>query len=382
MNIILAPDSFKGSMTATQVTNLMQESISSIFPKAELQSLPMGDGGEGTMEALINATNGQLFTESVTGPLGNIVQATYGVLGDGETCVVEMAEASGLKHLKESQLNALKTTTYGTGELILSALNKGYKHFILAIGGSATNDAGAGMLQALGAKLLNKQGHSIGYGGAELANLHSIDLTAFDLRIAQASFIVASDVNNPLVGPKGASLVFGKQKGATDRELQILDNNLHHFADIVELTSNTHLHDFPGAGAAGGLGGAFKAFFPSQFRNGIDVVIEYSQFNQYVSNADLVLSGEGKIDHQTLYGKTPIGVARCAQQYNVPVILIGGTVDIAIEKLHEHGILSAFSLVDGPKSLPDTLANSEKLIQGITKNIVSTFFHSEIQRAQ
>ncbi|PTK95649.1 glycerate kinase [Staphylococcus gallinarum] len=377
MNIILAPDSFKGSMSSTTVTKLMHNSITSLYPNATVQSLPMGDGGEGTMEALINATNGQLFTESVTGPIGEQVQATYGVLGDGETCIVEMAEASGLRHLNESQLNALETTTYGTGELILSALNKGYQQFILAIGGSATNDAGAGMLQALGAQLLDAQGNAISFGGGSLADLDSINLSTFDNRIAKASFIIASDVNNPLVGPEGASFVFGKQKGASDTELQLLDNNLLHFANIVESEVNIHIHDFPGAGAAGGLGGAFKAFFPCEFRNGIDVVIEYSKLTSYLAGADLILSGEGKIDHQSLYGKTPIGVARCAQRFNVPVILIGGTVDIAIEKLHEHGILSAFSLVNGPKSLADTLAISEQLLQGITKNIVSTFFFSK-----
>ncbi|RIP37059.1 glycerate kinase [Staphylococcus gallinarum] len=378
MNIILAPDSFKGSMSATNITKLMRSSITSLYPNAIVQTLPMGDGGEGTMKALINATNGQLFTEVVTGPLGEQVQATYGVLGDGETCVVEMAEASGLKHLAESQLNPLITTTFGTGELILSALNRGYQQFILAIGGSATNDAGAGMLQALGAQLLDTQGNAIGFGGGALANLDTINLSTFDSRIANASFIIASDVNNPLVGAEGASFVFGKQKGASNTDLQHLDANLLHFANIIESKLNVHIHDFPGAGAAGGLGGAFKAFFPCEFRNGIDVVIEYSKLTSYLADADLILSGEGKIDYQSLYGKTPIGIARCAQQFNVPVILIGGTVDITIEKLNEHGILSAFSLVNGPKSLSDTLANSEELIQAITKNIISTFFHYKI----
>ncbi|MCY1038271.1 glycerate kinase [Staphylococcus nepalensis] len=375
MEIILAPDSFKGSMKASEVTNYMKESILEIFPKAIIHDLPVGDGGEGTLEALINATNGVLTSIDVTGPLGEKVLAQYGIINN-DTCVIEMAEASGLKHLCEDALNPLVTTTYGTGELILHALNKGYKKFILAIGGSATNDAGAGMLQALGAELKDNQNHSLTLGGGALKNLNHIDLTHFDSRIANCKFIIASDVQNPLVGQNGASFIFGKQKGASPEDMKQLDLNLNHWANHVENTTGIKLHDLKGAGAAGGLGGAFKAFFPSYFKDGIQVVIEHIQFEKYVKRADLVITGEGKIDYQTFYGKAPIGIAKCAQKYNVPVIFIGGAVEIDITDLKNTGVISAFSLSNGPMSLAEIFSNSEKLIKQTTKNIVSTFFHN------
>ncbi|MDU0462618.1 glycerate kinase [Staphylococcus ureilyticus] len=376
MEIILAPDSFKGSMKASEVTKYMKDSILEVFPESTIHDLPIGDGGEGTMEALINATNGSFTTVSVTGPLGDKVTAQYGIL-DNHTCVIEMAEASGLKHLDQDELNPLYTTTYGTGELILHALNHGYQNFILAIGGSATNDAGAGMLQALGADLKNNQNYSIHFGGGELQNLAQIDLSNFDPRIAYCNFIIATDVQNPLVGPNGASFIFGKQKGASAQNMHQLDDNLTHWANLVEHTTGIRLHDLPGAGAAGGLGGAFKAFFPSYFKEGIQVVMEYIQFEKYLKQADLILTGEGKIDQQSFYGKAPIGIAKCAKKYNVPVIFIGGSVEVDEKDLKDSGILSAFSLSNGPMSLEETFSKSEKLIKQTTKNIVKTFFHNQ-----
>ncbi|HLR18897.1 MAG TPA: glycerate kinase [Staphylococcus sp.] len=376
MKIILAPDSFKGSMSATEVTNYMIESINEVYPLAEIHALPVGDGGEGTMEALVNATHGTFHKATVTGPLGNRVTAQYGVLNDNETCIIEMAEASGLKHLSEEDLNAMTTTTYGTGELLHDALNKGYKKFILAIGGSATNDAGAGMLQALGAKLTDVNGKDIPFGGGALQHIKQIDLTHFDSRIEGCDFIIATDVQNPLIGKNGASHVFGKQKGATSNEIAQLDSNLTHWADLVEKHQKVRLHDMSGAGAAGGLGGAFKAFFPSCFEDGIQVVIKHTRLEQLLDDADLVITGEGKIDFQTFFGKTPIGIAECAQKFNVPVIFIGGSVEVDVEQLDKVGVVSAFSLTDGPLSLAETLATSEKLIKKTTKNIVRTFFHN------
>ncbi|MDK9868690.1 glycerate kinase [Staphylococcus equorum] len=375
MKIILAPDSFKGSITATQVSKYMADSITEVYPQADIHALPVGDGGEGTMEALVNATNGSFHTASVTGPLGNHVTAQYGVLGD-DTCVIEMAEASGLKHLTDDTLNAMTTTTYGTGELIYDALEKGYKKFILAIGGSATNDAGAGMLQAIGAKLLDENGKDIAFGGGALQHIKQIDLSHFDTRIKHCEFIIATDVQNPLIGPDGASHVFGKQKGATEDNIKQLDDNLTHWANLVERSTNMRLHDLPGAGAAGGLGGAFKAFLPSHFEDGIQVVIKHTQLEQLLPNADLVITGEGKIDFQTFYGKTPMGIAKCAKQFDVPVIFIGGSIEVDIDQFDEVGVVSAFSLTDGPLSLAETLANSEKLIKKTTKNIIRTFFHN------
>ncbi|PTJ85614.1 glycerate kinase [Staphylococcus succinus] len=376
MKIILAPDSFKGSMSATEVTQFMTESIREVYPLAEINALPVGDGGEGTMEALVNATTGQFIPVNVTGPLGNKVRAQYGILGDSETCVIEMAEASGLKHVPEHRLNAMLTTTFGTGEIIKHALDNGYNKFILAIGGSATNDGGAGMLQALGAQLIDDFGNQINFGGGNLQHIKQIDLSSFDDRIAHSEFTIATDVQNPFIGPDGASHVFAKQKGASEIERQQLDKYMAHWANIIESYTGIRLHTLPGAGAAGGLGGAFKAFFPSHFEDGIQVVIAHTHLESYLPNADLLITGEGKIDFQTFFGKTPIGIAKCAKRYNVPVIFIGGTVDIDIEQYKDFGVVSAFSLSDGPRSLAETIANSEKLIKKATKNIVRTFFHN------
>ncbi|WP_436862765.1 glycerate kinase [Staphylococcus caeli] len=376
MKIILAPDSFKGSMSATEIATYMSQSISEIYPQADVHALPVGDGGEGTMESLVNATNGTFHSVNVTGPLGNQVSAQYGVLNDGKTCVIEMAEASGLKHIPENCLNAMDTTTFGTGELILNALDKGFRNFIIALGGSATNDGDSGMLQALGVKLLDNQQQEINFGGAALQNLKVIDLTYFDQRIKHCKFTIASDVQNPLIGPNGASHVFGKQKGASMAQINQLDSNLEHWANLVAAETNIRIHNSPGAVAAGGLGAAFKAFFPNHFEEGIQVVIDYTNLEQHLKDADLIITGEGKIDFQTFYGKTPLGIAKCARKFNVPIIFIGGTVDIDIERLSDLGVISAFSLTDRPLSLADTIQNSEQLIKKVTKNIIKTFFHN------
>ncbi|PHK49998.1 glycerate kinase [Staphylococcus edaphicus] len=375
MNIILAPDSFKGSMSATEVATYMSQSISDVFPKAEIHTLPVGDGGEGTMEALVNATDGTFTTVNVTGPLGNKVTAQYGVLNDKQTCVIEMAEASGLKHVPNHALNVMQATTFGTGELIKAALDSGYTKFILALGGSATNDAGAGMLQALGAKLLDQYDNEVGFGGTCLQHIRNFDLTHFDARIKHCTFTIATDVQNPLIGNNGASFVFGKQKGATEAQLNALEQNLTHWADLVALEKGIRLHDLPGAGAAGGLGGAFKAFFPSHFEDGIQVVIDYIKLDEYMDNADLVITGEGRIDFQTFYGKTPMGIAKFAHKYKVPVIFIGGSIDVDVDRFNDVGVIGAFSLTNGPMSLEDTITQSESLVKKATKNIVKTFFH-------
>ncbi len=376
MNIILAPDSFKGSMTSFEITQYMSESIYELFPDATVHDLPIGDGGEGTMPALVHATNGQFIEVNVTGPLDAQVNARYGVLGDRSTCVIEMAEASGLTHVNSSQMNVMKATTFGTGELIKHALDQGYKDFILAIGGSATNDGGAGMLQALGAQLTDKAGNEIGFGGESLSQVEHIDLSHFDQRISTSKFIIATDVQNPFIGSNGASFVFGAQKGATTTEQRQLDNNLKHWADVINQYQNVKLHHLPGAGAAGGLGGAFKAFFPSYFEDGIEVVIKHTNLESYLPHADLVITGEGKIDHQTFFGKAPIGIAHCAQRFNVPVIFIGGTVDVDFKQCQQHGVIGAFSLTDRPQSLEYTIQHSPQLLKKLTQNIISTYFHS------
>jgi len=375
MRIIIAPDSFKGSMTAVEAAKSIEKGVLRAFPEAETIMLPVGDGGEGTLDTLVAVTNGHTVSFTVKGPLENIVEASYGVLGDEKTCIIEMSKASGIGLVPKSQLNPLKATTYGTGELIKKALDDGYKSFILALGGSATNDGGAGMLQALGMKLLDKNGEEIGLGGSELNRIASIDKSNFDLRIAESDFLIASDVQNPLIGADGASHVFGPQKGASPEDAEYLDKCLKRFADVIEKETRIHLHNLPGSGAAGGIGGAFQVFFPSEMRRGIDVVIEHTKLNQLVEGADLVITGEGKVDFQTVSGKTPMGIAQAALSKNVPTIILAGSVGKGIESLYQYGVVSIHSLINEPMKLNDAINRSCELTELAAEQIVRTFFY-------
>ncbi|MED4224801.1 glycerate kinase [Neobacillus cucumis] len=374
MKIVIAPDSFKGSMSSEKAANSIQKGVLRAFPEAETILLPVGDGGEGTLDTLVAATQGHKVSVNIKGPLGDMVEAEYGVLGDGETCVIEMAKASGLVLVPTSRLNPLKATTYGTGELIKKALDDGYKSFILALGGSATNDGGAGMLQALGLNLLDGSGAEIGLGGAELIRVASIDQSNFDSRIAESKFLIASDVQNPFIGPDGASNVFGPQKGATPEDVEFLDECLKNFADVIEKETGVHLHDLPGAGAAGGIGGAFQAFFPSNMKRGIDVVIEYTRLNQLVEGADLVITGEGKVDFQTASGKTPMGVAQAASSKNIPTIILAGSIGHGVEALYQHGVVSVNSIVNRPMSLTEAMDRACELTEFTAEQVVRSFF--------
>lgn len=337
--------------------------------------MPIGDGGEGTLETLVAATGGQTKTIQVTGPLGNQVLANYGVLGDGKTCVIEMAAASGLALVPEGQLNPLKATTYGTGELIRQAFDEGYTSFILALGGSATNDGGAGMLQALGMKLLDEHGNEIGYGGGELGKIHKVDLSGLDARIYTSHFLIASDVENPLVGPNGASHVFGPQKGATPEMVRVLDANLVHFADAVETATGVRLHELKGAGAAGGIGGAFQAFFPAEMRRGIDVVIEHTGLIKALKGAHLVFTGEGKVDFQPASGKTPMGVAQAAKMQGIPSIILAGSVGTGVEVLYQYGIVSVNSIITRPMTLKDAMENAAELLEFSAEQNMRSYFY-------
>lgn len=371
--MIVAPDSFKGSLTAVEVAKAMKRGVQKAEESAEVHLLPVADGGEGTMQTLVTATNGQTRRVKVTDPLGKQVEAVYGVLGDGKTCVIEVASASGLTLVPANQLNPLQTTTYGTGELIKAALEEGFTSFIFALGGSATNDGGAGMLQALGAELLDGDGTAIGYGGGQLAHIQKLDLTNFDTRIARCEVTIASDVQNPFVGKDGASAVFGPQKGATEAMVEVLDQNLLGWANLVEEVTGISLHQMPGAGAAGGSGGAFQAFFPAQIKRGIDVVLNYIDFEHYVKGADFVLTGEGSIDEQTNSGKTPLGVAQAAQKMGVPTIVLAGSVGGGIETLYEHGVVSVHSIVDGPMSLEEAIKRTALLVEKTSEQITRLF---------
>src|SRR5699024_10536881 len=378
MKIIIAPDSFKGSLTALEATASIRKGVKKAHPRAHTISLPVGDGGEGTMEVLINATVGQKKSVPVIGPLGDKIEAEYGILGDGRTCVIEMATASGLHLVPKGELTPLKATTYGTGQLMKQALDDGFTSFIVTVGGSATNDGGAGMLQALGMRLLNSHDADIDYGGGELNKIVKIDSTNFDARIQQSKFIIATDVSNPLIGPNGASYVYGGHQGATNHEIKLLDNHLKHWANKVSEKTSVRIHDMPGAGAAGGIGGAFKAFFSAELKPGIEVVLDYIDFNKHLADADLVITGEGKVDHQTVFGKTAQGVAQAAQKQNVPTIIMTGAIESGFEKLYDYGVVSVNSIINKPMTLNEAIENAPFLLEKGTEQIIRTFYSNMI----
>jgi len=373
LKIVIAPDSFKGSISAMDAAKAIEKGVKRAGANIETVLIPVADGGEGTLESLVAATGGRKVPLEVVGPLGLPVQAEYGWLGDGKTCVIEMASASGLCLVPDEQKNPLLTTTFGTGELIRSALDEGCRQFILAIGGSATNDGGIGMLQALGLKLLDASGKRVGHSGGELDKIASIDDTDWDSRIAESTFLIASDVQNPFIGKQGASHVFGPQKGATPEMVELLDQYMTHWADVVEEKTGVHLHDLPGAGAAGGIGGAFQAFFPATMRRGIDIVIEFTGLRQALEGADAVITGEGQIDFQTASGKTPMGIAQEAQRVGIPAFVLAGSIGRGIEELYQYGITSIHSIVSGPMSLEESMNRSAELLAGRAEQVIRTY---------
>ncbi|MFD3156886.1 glycerate kinase [Haloimpatiens sp. FM7330] len=369
MKFVLAPDSFKESMTAKEACIAMEKGIKKVFKDAECIHVPMADGGEGTMESLVDAAEGKLYTVEVTAPLGNKIEGRFGILGDGETAVIEMAEASGLHLVKREDRNPLVTTTYGTGELIKTALDKGVKKIIIGLGGSSTNDGGAGMLQALGISLKDKVGRELNFGGGDLGNLEKIDLSNFDKRVLDIEIEVACDVKNPLTGEKGASYTFGPQKGATLKMVKVLDKNLKHYGNVIRKFLGKEVDAIEGAGAAGGLGAALIGFCNAKLKKGIDLVMEYSNLEKKVKDADYVFTGEGSIDFQTKFGKTPVGVAKIAKKYNIPVIAFAGKVGSGIEELYELGIDSVIGILSGVFSLEEALVKGKENLEVSVENI-------------
>lgn len=362
MKIVIAPDSFKDSLSAQGVADAIALGLTGVWPDAQLVKCPMADGGEGTVESILAACEGQLRRTSVRGPLGTPVDAAWGWLPQSLTAIIEMAEASGLQLVAPGQRDACVSSTYGTGELIRAALDAGAQRVILAIGGSATNDGGAGAMQALGVKLLDAREQTLAPGGLALAQLARIDLSELDPRLARVRFDIAADVNNPLCGPHGASVIFGPQKGASPSQVEQLDRALGHFADQCAQVLKSDVRDEPGSGAAGGLGFAAKAFLGAQFKAGVEVVAELVGLSEAVKGADLVITGEGRFDAQTLRGKTPFGVARIARQHGVPVIVIAGTLGEGYQALYEHGIDAAFALTSGPMTLEQACSEAPRLL--------------------
>ena len=362
MKIVIAPDSFKGSLTAPQVAEAIEAGFLRVFPSIVTEKLPMADGGEGTVASLVAASGGKVLQVSVRNPLGDQIPAEFGIMGDCQTAVIEMSSASGLTLISLDRQNPMLTTTYGTGQLIRAALDTGCNKLIIGIGGSATNDGGAGMAQALGAKLLDTSGNQIGFGGVSLADIDKIDISGFDPRLSEVDVIVACDVSNVLTGKDGASYIYGPQKGATLDMVEILDRNLAHFADIIKRDLNQSVEDIPGAGAAGGLGAGLIAFTGAQLQAGIDIVLEVTDFKNRIQGSDLVITGEGRLDYQTSFGKTPAGVAKIARQYNIPVIAIAGSVTEDVDRLYTIGIDAVVDIFHEPMSLETAIANASKLI--------------------
>jgi glycerate kinase len=372
MKVVIAPDKFKGSLTAPQAAEAIARGVQAACPDATLDLVPMADGGEGTVAALVSATKGTIRRASVTNPLGRPVEAEFGLLGDGRTAVIEMAAASGLVLVPPDQRDPRWTSTRGTGELILAAIEAGASHVIVGIGGSATNDGGAGMAQALGYRLLDKDGQEIPPGGGNLGRLSRIERPA-TLPAAHAQIDVACDVDNPLCGPRGATAVYGPQKGATPPIIAGLDANLRHLAGVIERDLGRAVADLPGAGAAGGLGAGLVAFAGGRLRPGVELVIEAVGLERRLARADLCLTAEGAIDHQTAHGKTPVGVSRLARSLGVPALALAGTLGEGAEAVLHEGIDAYFSICSGPMALEEAIERAGGLLASAAEQAVRAF---------
>lgn len=370
MNVLLCPDSFKDALSAEQTAQAMALGVKRAAPTATIQLCPLADGGEGSLDALIAATNAERRQITVQDALGRPRQAYWGWLSEQRTAFIELAEASGLQHLTPPERNALHTTTYGVGELFTAALDAGAQKALLLLGGSATNDAGAGMLEALGARLLDHNGAPLAPGGAALQGLASLDLSGLDPRLADLSVEAAVDVDNPLLGQRGASAVFGPQKGASPEEVAQLDRALSHFADISAGALDRDDREMAGAGAAGGMGFAACSFLNATLKPGIEMIMQQTDMATLLARATLVITGEGRLDGQSLSGKTPIGVSRAAQQQGKPVIVVAGSLGEGWQACLDEGVSAAFALADGPMTLEEALPRTAELIAARCESIL------------
>ena len=361
MRILIAPQSLKGSLTAAEAGQAIAHGVRAVYPEAEIEIVPVADGGEGTVQALVDATGGKIIQQTVTGPLGEPVPAFFGLMGDGRTAAIEMAACAGLPLVPPERRNPRITTTYGVGELIMAALDYGSRHFIIGIGGSATNDGGAGMAQAMGAALLTNEGTEIARGGAALATLAHISTSTMDTRLQACTIEVACDVTNPLCGPQGASAVYGPQKGATPEMVAELDRALDHYAQIIEQDLGLTVRDIPGAGAAGGLGAGLMAFLHATLRPGAQIVLEAVHLEDRVRTTDLVITAEGQIDAQTAYGKSVGAVAAIAKRYGLPVLAFAGSLGDHYQDIYELGVDAVVALPSRPMTLAYAMENAARL---------------------
>lgn len=375
MKFVIAPDSFKGCMTAKQACAAIRDGLLRVFPDAEYVMVPMADGGEGTVRSLVDATHGRICSAQVLDPLQRETFAEYGILGNandsGLTAIIEMSAASGIQFVDEHTRNPLVATTYGTGQLMKHALDDGVRTIILGVGGSATNDGGAGMAEALGVRFLDGHGNPIPRGGGFLDRLATVDVSGLDPRIANTCILIASDVTNPLVGPTGASAVFGPQKGATPRMVAQLDSNLAHYATVIQTQLGIEVAHAPGTGGAGGLGAGLLAFTQSTMRAGVEIVSSIVRLAELAEGADYCFTGEGGIDFQTKYGKTPMGVAKAVRERNsdIGVIAFAGNVGEGIDQLYDVGIDAVFGIVSGAMSLDKAIAAGPENLSRAAENV-------------
>ena len=369
MKIVIAPQEFKESLRGIEIAQAMREGVSRVWPDAETLLVPVADGGDGTLQSLVDASDGKVMTATVDDPLGRPIEAVWGALGDGRTAVIEMARSSGLALLKPEERDPLVTTTCGVGQLMSLALDAGYRHLIIGIGGSATNDGGAGMAQALGANLLDADGTELVRGGGALAHLRRIDVSGLDSRLADTKIDVACDVNNPLCGETGAAEIFGPQKGADAETVAYLDDALQRYGELLQHDLGRDVMEVPGAGAAGGLGAGLMAFTGAQLRPGADIVIDALDLDARLEGASLVIVGEGQTDRSTVFNKAPVAVAQRAKARGIPTVAISGSLGDGFEQIHDHGIDAAFSILDHCMTLEDAMSGTAELVADATEQV-------------
>ncbi|MBN2851481.1 MAG: glycerate kinase [Clostridia bacterium] len=372
MKIIIAPDSFKGCLTSVEVASAIEAGIKKAAPAIKVTKIPVADGGEGTVNAFVAATNGEIIKTKVHGPFMNLIDSYFGILGDKKTAVIEMASAAGLDLIEPSKRNPMHTTTFGVGELIANAMDIGCQDIIIGIGGSATTDGGMGMAQALGIKFYDRNNVLLGQGGRYLNEIASIDMSGLDRRISHCHIMAACDVKNPLYGKSGASFVYSRQKGANDEDIHILDSGLQNLARIAKNVNQEVFEDTEGAGAAGGLGFGLLTFLGASLKPGIDIVIETCHFMEQIKEADLLITGEGKTDFQTAYGKVPVGLALAAKKYNVPVVCISGALGKGYEQVYLHGIDGVFSIIPDAMNLEDAIKNARRYLEDFSYSLIRT----------
>ncbi len=360
--IVLAPQGFKESLTGLEIAEAMEVGAKSVWPDADVVKIPVADGGDGTLQALVDSSGGSIRTAQVEDALGRTIEAEWGALGNGTTAVIEVARAVGLTRLSLDERDVLNASTYGVGQLFTEALDAGFTDFIIGVGGSATNDGGAGMIQAMGGSLTDESGSEIARGGAALSNLRHIDVSNLDPRMQTARVTVACDVNNPLCGPRGASAIFGPQKGANFEDVQLLDAALANYAEVIANYLRTDVAEIPGAGASGGLGAGLMGFFDARLRLGADIVLEAVELERHLEDADLVVVGEGQFDRSTVFNKSPVAVAQKAKIHGIPVIGIAGSLGAGFREVHDHGIDAVFSLVNRPMSLKAAMDDTKRLV--------------------